>query len=496
MKLKLNHILCLLCLVPMIIMGAVYHMEDSFYSQFINRTEARHDTSEEISSELQRIEYDIYVDYLDSHGSHVKNIQKLNKILIKVDLLILKVNGLGEKFSEIGSTQIRGRYLEFSSSIGRDIQQLRTEIFNFYNIKPSITSDKFEDLNNIIFLIGDIDQRLDKSVHELKVIEVENNSRFRDEIKIVVVMGGAFVMLFLVLVACLIKNITNQLRTVSFRLGEKVKNNKKFFINDFDILYQRIVNSNNLIIQQKREIAISARTSEAGELTANLAHELKTPLAIISSGQTVIIKRIKKNTIKPDEISIALERSNLQLVKVGNVIDSIRKTARDSTDEKMSDVSLVNILRDVEYASNYRLGSTNISFFSTFKDSNVLLICKEVQVIQIILNLINNSADALHNTKEKWISIEGKITETDITLYFTDSGKGIPKAVADNMFERYYTTKSAEDGTGIGLDLCRKMMNEMGGSINYDHDHENTRFILKFTKFKYKEDEEWEKAAS
>ena len=83
----------------------------------------------------------------------------------------------------------------------------------------------------------------------------------------------------------------------------------------------------------------------------------------------------------------------------------------------------------------------------------------------VILNLINNAADAMQDMKEdKKIEITSSIEKGRILVTVSDSGPGVPSAIKNQVFDPFYSTKSS--GTGIGLSIARRIITDHGGSLN------------------------------
>ena len=87
-----------------------------------------------------------------------------------------------------------------------------------------------------------------------------------------------------------------------------------------------------------------------------------------------------------------------------------------------------------------------------FEEKNDFTIyCDEIEIEQVIVNLFNNSIDAIKNNKEKWIKVTLFKENSYVILRFIDSGNGIHEEEKEKIFEPFYTTKKIGEGTGLGL---------------------------------------------
>jgi two-component system C4-dicarboxylate transport sensor histidine kinase DctB len=106
-----------------------------------------------------------------------------------------------------------------------------------------------------------------------------------------------------------------------------------------------------------------------------------------------------------------------------------------------------------------------------------------IQVEQVLMNLIFNARDAMMampaNQRRLLISAE---VGDDVVVHVADSGPGVPARLIDKVFEPFFTTKDVGVGTGLGLSLCRTMMEEFGGSISVRNADEGAVFSLRFAR--------------
>lgn len=103
-----------------------------------------------------------------------------------------------------------------------------------------------------------------------------------------------------------------------------------------------------------------------------------------------------------------------------------------------------------------------------------------IQLSQIIVNLVNNSIHAISEQKEKWVHLTVKdLNHDECEIHVMDSGRGIPFEVQEKIFDSFFTTKKSGEGTGIGLSLSRRMIEEMGGSLSLNTKSPFTCFVIR-----------------
>ena len=111
-------------------------------------------------------------------------------------------------------------------------------------------------------------------------------------------------------------------------------------------------------------------------------------------------------------------------------------------------------------------------------DQNFHLDCRPTQISQVLVNLINNSFEAIQDLPEKWIEIHAEIKEERLLVMITDSGKGIPEAAAEKVMEPFLQPKKLARGAGLGLSVAKGIIESHGGTIQLDRSSVNTRFVI------------------
>lgn len=126
----------------------------------------------------------------------------------------------------------------------------------------------------------------------------------------------------------------------------------------------------------------------------------------------------------------------------------------------------------------YELEQNNINVILNLPDKPVYSYLSEDQLKQILINLFQNSKDALLQTTNANITINLNIdSNNNITLEFKDNGTGITKETIQNIFEPFFTTKSS--GSGLGLYLSKKLIEDWNGKIYvHSEEGEGTTFTI------------------
>ena len=217
-----------------------------------------------------------------------------------------------------------------------------------------------------------------------------------------------------------------------------------------------------LVIDDISEVTQAQRHRAWGEIARRLAHEIKNPLTPIQLSAERIQHKFKNKLNKED--SEILERSTNTIVKQVNalkiMVNEFAEYARPPKIQK--DIVQIDKLID-EVVALYEIEK----IIKVKKDKKIpIIFADENKLRQVIINLLENSQDALKEIKNKKIMIFIKNKGDEIELTLEDNGIGIPDIIIGRIFEPYITSKKT--GTGLGLAIVHKIIEEHEGTITID----------------------------
>ena len=138
------------------------------------------------------------------------------------------------------------------------------------------------------------------------------------------------------------------------------------------------------------------------------------------------------------------------------------------------------VLRDGRDVVEFRLAQPDGSY--GWLRSEAVVVCgRLIQVEQVLMNLMLNARDAMMAmpANQRRLLVSAEVGE-DVVVHVSDSGPGVMAPIIERLFEPFFTTKDVGVGTGLGLSLCRSMMEEFGGSITVRNAEEGAVFSLWF----------------
>ncbi|MEO0812633.1 MAG: HAMP domain-containing sensor histidine kinase, partial [Myxococcota bacterium] len=199
------------------------------------------------------------------------------------------------------------------------------------------------------------------------------------------------------------------------------------------------------------------RLAVVGTLSAGLAHEIGNPLAVVS-GFTELLK----------DPSLALEEQESALKRIEHELDRIQSIVRDLLDfsrassESKGECRISDALADLKglLDPQRRFASVELSVSSLVEP--VARIEKSA-FLQVMVNLALNAADAMNGSGQ--VRVSAQAFEEYVSVRVEDSGPGVPDSDHAKVFEPFFTTKPAGLGTGLGLAVCERIVEAVGGTL-------------------------------
>ena len=216
---------------------------------------------------------------------------------------------------------------------------------------------------------------------------------------------------------------------------------------------------NEKLFKTQLELFHLERLAVAGQLTATFAHEVGTPLNLISGHVQLLMESFSDNDVFLRKLTLIQSQINRLSEIVRRLLDATRRPKLD-----LAPVDLNQLIRDVSALIRPTLGSRKIECIEHLDGNIAHVLADRKQLEQVLLNLINNSIDAMPMGGK--LVLETLLGGDDrVIIQVTDNGTGIETENLTKLFQPMFTTKDIGRGTGLGLSICKAIVKEHGGEI-------------------------------
>ena len=216
----------------------------------------------------------------------------------------------------------------------------------------------------------------------------------------------------------------------------------------------------------REELGAQERLAVAGQLTATFAHEVGTPLNLVT-GHLQLLDAQKD---LPDKTRERLRVIQGQIQRVGDIVRRLLDLTRRPQLHRQAQL-FSSLFADLQQLWAPTLAAHGVTVEAEVPADCCLEVDRK-QMEQLFLNLMNNAIDAMPSGGSVRISVEPGEESSPGGLWwelrFQDSGQGIPAELMGQVFRPMFTTKPEGEGTGLGLSICREIVRNHGGEIRID----------------------------
>ena len=419
--------------------------------------------------------FDMYSDFLitniDKYNNDYNIVEKFKKASLKgweyaynnieksVDIIFEKYNTQNLSKDELIFEANELKKLSYlnNNKLG-DIKQEKVQrIYDLYNVMGYINNE-FK-IDN--FIVYDKKSRLEKWLY-LKFEEHFGLSLLWKILLIIFIIIGIFVyrQYFIIKLNKRLKNLvnikTNRLKIMNKKLAIRIKK-------ELDKHQEK----DRILAQQQKMVSM-------GQMIENIAHQWRQPLSVISTSASGLKLKKQLNILEDEELIKSIDKIVDTAKYLSDTIDDFRYFFKPQKDK-----TKFSLAKNIEKSLSFleaTLKENSIKVEFDYEDIDI--IAYETELIQVFINIINNSKDAFIEKKieDRVIFISIKKFPNRILIEIKDNAGGVEEDILDKVFEPYFTTKHQYNGTGIGLYMSNQIIKT----------HLNGDIFMKNCSFKYK----------
>lgn len=219
--------------------------------------------------------------------------------------------------------------------------------------------------------------------------------------------------------------------------------------------------------QAQEKLTHVARLSTMGEMATGLAHEINQPLtAIATYAQAGLRMMAAPGGADHEDLNEALKQITNQALRAGEVIKRLRAFVKNRA-TRTETLDINRVIEDVQVLAESDARNNDVRLLLDLAGVVPPVSADPVQIQQVLLNLIRNAIDALNGMPgaPREIIVRTRVEKDAVEVSVIDRGPGIPQAVADNLFNPFFTTKAT--GTGLGLAISRSIIRAHLGKMGH-----------------------------
>lgn len=223
-------------------------------------------------------------------------------------------------------------------------------------------------------------------------------------------------------------------------------------------LERRVIERTAELQRTRDELIARDRLATAGMLAAGVSHEIRSPLTVVRMG----VDELRELAAGTEETEILRDVCDAaeRITAIVNDLSSLAKPA----DDPVGPVDLDGVIASAARLASYRFGPTVTLVRPTDRAPHVL--GNASRLVQVFLNLLVNAARATRADAANTITVSTETRGDRVIVAIADTGTGMSSETQGRLFQPFFTTGSTTGGTGLGLVICRSLVERMGGTID------------------------------
>src|SRR5947207_1913731 len=228
----------------------------------------------------------------------------------------------------------------------------------------------------------------------------------------------------------------------------------------------QLLKTNEALTVMTQQLWQASKLATMGELAASIAHELNNPLATVALRAESLNEQFAEDDARRASLTVIIQ----EVERMANLVSNLLVFSRRSHPQ-ISTVDLREELTSSLDFIHYHLRNRKINVFKEFAADLPTVQADRQQLRQVFLNLMTNASDAMSEGGTLTVRARRGVLGNGaaaVTMEFTDTGIGIEPEDMPKLWESFFTTKPEGKGTGLGLPICRRTVEEHRGTIEVE----------------------------
>jgi PAS domain S-box-containing protein len=230
----------------------------------------------------------------------------------------------------------------------------------------------------------------------------------------------------------------------------------------------------------RAQMVSHSRLSALGMMAGGIAHEINNPLGIIHASSENLLRMAESGPVPIQDLLKNCNRISLTADRIAKIVRSLRRIAREGSADRFREAPVREIVDETLGLCAERFRAHNIRLIVPALIPAAVISCREAQICQVLLNLLQNAYDELVDREgDRWVQLDVTLCHPWVVFSVRDSGPGVAPETRAHIMEPFFTTKPVGKGTGLGLSISRSIALEHGGTLELELESVHTCFVLK-----------------
>lgn len=227
----------------------------------------------------------------------------------------------------------------------------------------------------------------------------------------------------------------------------------------------------------------NAKMVALGEMAGGVSHEINNPLMIMVLASKQLKDMMKNEKLNRELMARRIGMLETTVSRISQIVKGLKTFSRDGSGDPILPIQIRQVVEDTLSLCKEKFKQTGIELIVDKIPSGLVFNGRAVEISQVLLNLLNNSVDAVRDLPVKWVRISVTAMNGEVRLQVIDSGK-LPEEIHHKIFQPFFTTKEVGKGPGLGLSIALGIVKGHAGDITIEPNHPNTCFLIRLPQSK------------
>jgi len=303
---------------------------------------------------------------------------------------------------------------------------------------------------------------------ELPLIKLQNVVNIA---AVILIISLLFVLWFTYQLRENIQSIRDELEKIHLNPNYRIQNREKLFreiVSSINLTLEKLESGNHQRRSLERKLLQREKMASIGRIVAGVAHEVRTPLAIIKTRIQIWQQLLKEQKLSGNKQELITEDAMELVVNETNRLSNLIKRLlifSKPINKTMFNINLLDQIRETINILQIQKENSNIEFIINNND-DPFIEADANSIQQVFINILANSMEAMPRGGKITINIKS-VANDRLMIEFIDTGEGIPEHIFDRMFELFVTSKSS--GVGLGLPISYEIIKAHNGEIFFEN---------------------------